>query len=98
MYLIGAALGALVAMFLLSRFLRWALSKARFAGRGAIVIAHAASLTLAVAVAGFAFGDGGSGQVAIAAALYGIATAIFLGRDLLTFRTAWYQRPVRQVI
>ena len=98
MYLLGTALGAVAAMFLVSRFARWVLRKAGMTGRGAIVVAHAASLALATIAACVAFGDGGSAQVALAAALYGGATAACLGTDLATFKSAWWRRPVYQVI
>jgi hypothetical protein len=98
MYLLGAALGAAVAVFLLSRLLIWVLRKAHVAGRVSILAAHGASLAIAAVAGCVGFPDAGSLQVAVASALYAAATAIFLVADLVTYRRSWWRRPVYQVI
>jgi hypothetical protein len=79
---IGAFIGALVAIGLLSRLALWALK--RMGDTPArVLVAHGVTLCFATIAAGYGFADAGGPRFGYALTLYGLATLIVLVLDLL---------------
>lgn len=84
-YSIGSFIGALAAMFLLSRLALWLL-KLLGDNERRIFVAHVATFAMAVLLAGFGFGDERGPRFLYAASVYAIPTLIWVGVDLLALK------------
>lgn len=81
-YLIGGVIGAIIATFILSRIVRWAL---KFMGdtNNRVLATAAVSYVLAVTLAGFGNANGGPWNPGSSLFLYGIGVAVWGAMDWL---------------
>ena len=84
-YMIGALVGALVAMFLVSRLTLWVFK--RLGDKPArILTAHAVACGAAVMLGGLGLANGGPPVFGYAASLYVLPTLLWLAVDLLGWK------------
>lgn len=84
-YSIGSFIGALAAIFLLSRLAFWLLKRLGDNERR-IFVGHGATFAAAVLLAGLGFGDDRGPRFLYAASVYALPTLIWVGIDLLALK------------